>query len=146
MTDTDRITSYENILFTVVVTDPDGIDDLIGGTLTSPDGKAFGAFATAAQEGAYTASVSWSQFQRMQPIEFISSLTRKVIATFYDVSGNSVQVEYDVSFHCDGLGACDGECTNLSQDDSHCGECNRTCEYDEIRGTYAYCNNGLCTH
>lgn len=40
--------------FSVVLTDPDGIDDLIGGTLKDPDsGSSYGAFVTEAGEGAY---------------------------------------------------------------------------------------------
>jgi hypothetical protein len=45
----------ESITFTAVLTDPDGIDDLIGGSLTNADGSIqYGAFVTSGQEGSYS--------------------------------------------------------------------------------------------
>jgi hypothetical protein len=53
------MTSSDRLAVSAVVTDPDGIDDLIGGTLTTTDGAStFGAFATDASEGAYSISLT----------------------------------------------------------------------------------------
>ena len=45
----------QTVVFTAVVTDPDGIEDLIGGTLEDPTtGGTYGAIATSASEGSYS--------------------------------------------------------------------------------------------
>jgi hypothetical protein len=58
-TNTDTLTQSdrESLTFSVVVTDPDGIDDIIGGTLEDPDGGTYGAFISSAEEGSYTISL-----------------------------------------------------------------------------------------
>ena len=48
-TNTKTIDERAMLVITAVVTDPDGVDDLIGGALTAPEGEAtYGAFATSA--------------------------------------------------------------------------------------------------
>lgn len=65
--DTDRL------VVSAVVTDPDGIDDLIGGELTTADGTAtYGAFATDAGEGAYSIVLSWGDLNTAETIETLA--------------------------------------------------------------------------
>lgn len=122
-TNVDSITEGESITFTAVVTDPDGIDDLIGGTLSAPSGDAFGPFATAAQEGAYSATVSWSQLDQVETIEFENEATTTFVATFFDTSGHSTTATKSITLHCDGIAACDGVCTDLRESRDNCGAC-----------------------
>lgn len=111
-TNVSAISEGESIMFTAVLTDPDGIDDLIGGSLTSDDGMVqYGAFATSGQEGSYTLSVSWDQFQQVEDIVFLTMGNRVLRAEFFDVDGNSVQRTVTVSFRCsNGAYACAGRC------------------------------------
>src|SRR5688572_30415979 len=69
--DVPELSAGQSVTFTVVLTDPDGIDDLIGGSLKSEDGKStYGAFVTSGQEGSYSLTVGWAQMNRVEPIDF----------------------------------------------------------------------------
>jgi hypothetical protein len=122
--DVSSITENESIVVSAVLTDADGIDDLIGGTLKSPDGSiTYGAFSSAAQEGAYQITVSWDQFDKIESLEFIGQTSREVMAEFYDVGGHSVAQTLTITFQCKTgakAGQCYGfsdECTDDSCDD-----------------------------
>ena len=61
-TNVNSIGPGEILTVSVIVTDPDGIDDVIGGQLLTTDGSAvFGTFGTQAQEGAYSVSVTYEE-------------------------------------------------------------------------------------
>ena len=48
--------------------DPDGIDDLIGGTLNdAATGRAYGSVATAASEGSYSLTLTWADLNSVVP-------------------------------------------------------------------------------
>jgi hypothetical protein len=140
------VTSLEprkSITFTAVVTDPDGIDNVIGGTLGAPGGSpSYGAFMTAAAEGSYSLMLSWEQVQQATPLPDDSTegmLTFE--AKFFDAEGNSAIQTVDVQFFCDVDGGanvcCGGESTDITSDDNHCGACNNAC------GDY-FCNESEC--
>jgi hypothetical protein len=134
-----EITDDENVVFTAVVTDPDGIDDVIGGTLIDPaTGRSYGSFATAASEGAYSLTLTWADIQRVRPINFTTvDETRVFRASFFDVSGESATAEVELTLTCEGLGACDGVCTNITTS-SNCGTCGTRCL------TGGVCTAGVC--
>ncbi|MCK6530673.1 hypothetical protein L6R50_24975 [Myxococcota bacterium] len=134
-TDATSIVEGQSVVFTAVVTDPDGIDDLIGGTLLAPSGGTYGAFVTAAQEGAYSLAVAWSQMDTVASIEFATEEDREFVARFYDQGGHTAEASVFVRLHCAGDAACAGECTDLDEDDRNCGACGRVC---------AGCSAGRC--
>lgn len=110
-TNVTSITEGESVTFTAVLTDPDGIDDLIGGSLTSIDGTVhYGAFATSGQEGSYTLSLSWAQMQQVADIMFRTMGSRVFRAEFFDVAGHSVERTVTVGLTCGGSHACKGRC------------------------------------
>jgi hypothetical protein len=116
------------LVITAVVTDPDGIDDLIGGTLLDPDtGAAYGAFATAAAEGAYSITLDWGTIDLVRGIDApTGGAPRAFRARFFDVAGHTADGNVDITVACmnPNLSACSGDCVNLMTSYDHCGACN----------------------
>lgn len=113
-TNVTSLTEDESVIFTAVLTDPDGIDDLIGGSLTSPDGQVqYGAFATSGQEGSYTITLSWEAMHQAQDITFATGEPRQFRAEFFDVAGHAVTRMVTIGLTCDGQYACGGACRDM---------------------------------
>lgn len=119
--------SNQQLIVTAVVSDPDGIDDLIGGTLVDPDsGANYGAFQTSASEGAYALTLSWSDLDTVRSIEGpATGVSRALVARFFDAAGNTTEGQLQVNLRCalDDEAPCDGECVNLESSSQHCGAC-----------------------
>jgi hypothetical protein len=163
----ERITEDQSVKFTAVVTDPDGIDDLIGGTLSDADsGSAYGSFSTAAQEGSYSLTLTWDDLSDVELISFSDSERRTFEAEFYDVAGNTVTETLSIELHCHGYSACgsacgwtacQGYCVPEPLDSrDNCGSCGNECApgaYCDTSGDTPTCAcpgreeicNGECT-
>lgn len=118
------------VVVTAVATDPDGIADLIGGVITTPDGTAYGALASAADEGAYEIELSWDDFNQAQSIDLppYESSSRDLHVEFFDQAGASGEgvVSVILEASVDGFAVCDG--TSVSwQSDTNCGACGFSC-------------------
>jgi hypothetical protein len=111
-TNVATIEEGESVVFTAIVTHPEGIDNLIGGVLQSGGGASYGAFASSADEGAYQMSVSWWDTNQVNPIDLDkgSDGSRPFNAVFYDVDGDSATATVDVGISCGGQVSCDGVC------------------------------------
>ncbi len=137
----------QTLTVTAIVTDPDGIDDLIGGTLGEPaSARSYGAFATSATEGAYQISLPWQGINTVAPIDAPpGGAERTFRATFYDVAGHAVQGDVVATLRCraDPDSACAGRCFDLATDEAHCGACDRACPDASFRDTW--CGAGVCT-
>lgn len=123
----------ESIKFNAIVTDADGIGDIIGGTLESPEGKSYGAFITSGEEGSYTLTLSWNEVSDVVPIEFEGDndqdREREFVGIFFDEAGHKTSKTVAVTFDCVSWpNACGGECMFLTSF-SHCGACNNECQY-----------------
>jgi hypothetical protein len=129
------------LVITSVVTDPDGVDDLIGGALVDPDTNAtYGAFATSAAEGAYEIRLGWGQLNDVRPIDApVTGVSRVFVAQFYDVAGHVAEQELTVKLRCslDDMGVCDGDCIDLATDPENCGAC------DSVVPAGSVCTNGM---
>jgi hypothetical protein len=127
-TNTKTIDERAMLVITAVVTDPDGVDDLIGGALTDVDGgSTYGAFATSAAEGAYEIRLAWGDIDRVQAIDApVEGAMRMFRARFYDVAGHTADDMVTVTLRCSDtdLAVCGGDCTDLKTDPDHCGKCN----------------------
>lgn len=153
-TDVSRLNANQVVIVSAIVTDPDGIDDLIGGTLKDEHGGTYGSFATAAAEGAYTMTVSWASLNQMAPIDFVDEGRRKLIAEFFDQAGHhtsgSIELTLDcvVGPACDGAcyyERCDGECLSILSDNLNCGSCGHEClEGGHCDGGECYCYGMVC--
>ena len=129
------MTEGESITITAVVSDPDGIDDVIGGTLRTPDGvSTYGAFQTTDQEGAYELQLTWDQVNRIEPINFDARSVLVVVAEFFDADGHRGAETLALELHCDDAGgsACSGECADVAYDRNHCGSCGTACPIESL--------------
>ncbi len=120
------LTPTTSVTISVVVTDPDGIADVVGGQLLDEAGRTYATFATSADEGAYEERLTWSQLHRVESIQFNpGGATRTFIARFFDAAGNSTDASIPVELGCDDPtdAACGGSCVNLLTDEDHCGAC-----------------------
>ncbi|MEZ4239747.1 MAG: hypothetical protein R3F59_27040 [Myxococcota bacterium] len=142
-TNVNRITEYDSFRISAIVTDPDGIDDLIGGELLNEDGASLATFATGAQEGAYEVSVSWEDIDRSSPIEIYGDEQVPLLARFYDVAGHTAQSIVDITLYCDEGAACDGHCLDVQFDPENCGTCGTVCPLMPTLGA-GLCGQGTC--
>lgn len=139
-TNVTSLTMYQTVTFSVVATDPDGVADLIGGTLKTETGSAtYGALITTAQEGAYSLTLSWEEINRVSPITFTTEERRKFRVELFDQAGHRAQTMVEVTLTCGGTGSCAGLCTNLSNDFDNCGGCGVQCPSGANR-----CSSGKC--
>jgi hypothetical protein len=114
-TNVTSLTAGQSVVFSAVLTDPDGIADLIGGALKSGDSAiTYGSFATADQEGAYSLSLTWDQLQTAEDITFKQSQARMFMAEFFDAEGHSVEKTIAITLTCTGGYACEGMCETSS--------------------------------
>jgi hypothetical protein len=139
-TNISTVRDSDTVIFTAVLTDPDGIDDIIGGSLVNPGNEAsYGSFQTSAAEGSYELSVSWGEINLVAPIDFASPASRPFTARFFDVAGHVSEKTVQLTLTCDGAPACDGSCGGLRCGDGTCtfetsgvdqngnGMCGNTC-------------------
>ena len=130
------------LILTAVVTDPDGIDDLIGGSVSDPvSGGSYGAFATAAAEGSYSITITWNQIQEVRALDTAMGGEDRVFeAVFYDQAGHQVTETIKIHMECNtnpSWALCGGACTDLMTSLSSCGKC-----YAAVTYTKGMCSNG----
>ncbi len=117
----------DQVIISAVVTDPDGIDDLIGGSLVDPGtGRSYGSFATSAAEGSYAMTLSWDAIETVAAITTpAGGATRGFRAEFYDVAGAKATQVLNLTLRCESgdEALCSGVCADLSSDYYHCGSC-----------------------
>jgi hypothetical protein len=117
------------LIVTAVVTHPQGIAQIIGGTLTDPSGASYGAFMVSTTSGSYSITLTWSAIELVQDITTgPAGEPRMFVATFYDQAGHSTAKSFTIQLTCGAAmyGACNGTCTSL-QGLNNCGSCGRTC-------------------
>lgn len=146
-TNTMQLDERDHLAVTAVVTDPDGVDDLIGGMLVDPaSGAAYGAFATSAAEGAYELELAWSDIEAVHAIDTpIAGAPRDFTARFFDQAGDAAEQTLTVTLHCSqsGYALCDGACTDLATDPDNCGACHASLpEGTQCEGGRAACAAG----
>ena len=129
-TNVSKITAGESVIFTAVLTDPDGVDDIVGGTLSDVSGMiGYGPFVAAGQEGTYSVSLSWDAVNQAQAIQFEGMDLKQIFrAEFYDQAANKVHQDVELTLTCVEGSACGGVCTDIMVDADHCGACGKVCE------------------
>lgn len=107
--DDTAYTVAEMITISAIVTDPDGIDDVVGGSLLIIGDDAvertLGTFATSAQEGAYALTVSASTLLEAtrrtdEAMDHRPTADIVVRATFYDQAGHQARRELTIAVAC----------------------------------------------
>lgn len=145
-TNVDTLYEGESLTFTAVLTDPDGVDDVIGGSLKDANGASYGAFVTSGQEGSYEVTVDWWAINQVGEIDFAygAAMSRGFIAEFYDADGHVSSKETTIKLTCDGgLQGCGGICFDTMNDDANCGACDNHCAGD-LCVWDAFCQQGQC--
>lgn len=131
-----KITEGETVSFTAVLTDPDGLSDILGGSLLSEDEVIdYGPFIPMGQGGTYVISLSWSQIHQAAAIEFENTEpSRLFVARFFDQGGHQATEGTSIAFTCAAGSACGGICADLSADGTNCGSCGRLCDSMKCQG------------
>jgi hypothetical protein len=132
-TNTTLMTSSDQLVVTAVVTDPEGISQVIGGTLSDGvTGKTYGAFEVSTTSGAWSITLTWGAMQTVDDITGrVGGVSRILVATFFDQAGNTTSSGLTVVLSCgandttDSL--CSGMCFDLQKDGANCGVCGRSC-------------------
>ena len=129
------MSAERSLILTAIVTDPDGIDDLIGGDLHDPDSQGtYGAFSTSAAEGSYEIQLSWQEIQQVRSIDTpLGGADRDFRAIFYDQAGHSVSDTITIHLECAGdpsLAVCAADCADLNDSLDHCGQCHNPVPYE----------------
>lgn len=139
-TNVGKITEGESVTFTALLTDPDGLDDLVGGSLLSEsEAIDYGPLVAAGQPGSYSISLSWAQIHQSDPIAFENAEPPRVFrARFFDQKGNKAVKDAEILLTCVGGSACAGTCTDLGLDGTNCGTCGHAC-------ASMGCEQGGCT-
>jgi len=129
-TNVGTITEGESVVFTATVSDPDGLDDIAGGSLLTGDGAfSYGPFVAAGKEGTYSITVSWGDIDQVEVIDFESAdIERTFRAEFFDTVGGRALRDTKIILSCPGGGACDGACKDFQVDAENCGACGKVCE------------------
>lgn len=126
-TNTQTLRSDGTLVFTVILTHPDGAGQVIGGTLTDPGtGSSYGAFITQATQGAYTLQLDWNQINAVAAIDTPAGGAPRVFrATFFDQRGHEASRDLTIQLVCATatLAACDGMCVDLTTSKENCGAC-----------------------
>lgn len=126
-----------------VVTDPDGISDVIGGTVASPSGAVYGALLSSADEGAYEIELTWNDLNAVSEINIDPDdiEARELEVTVFDQSGASVSglVTVDLRSAAAGYAVCAGASVSLAWD-THCSECGFSC-LDDLGSSFT---GGAC--
>jgi hypothetical protein len=141
-TNVNTLTEGESIVFTATVIDPDGPDDLQGGSLkSSDDAITYGAFNDNGN-GTFSISLSWAEMHQAEAIAFDGSGLRTFKAVFFDNMGHSASEQTDITLTCEGGCAVDGTCPDTQNDSNHCGACGNICTVFHDDGG---CVDGACT-
>lgn len=134
----------DSVVFSAIVTDTDGIDDVIGGTLLDvATGASMGAFATAAQEGAYSLRLTWADLNAAAAINVgPGGEERTFRAEFFDQGGLRTGAETTLRLRCrqEGFSACAGACVDLQTDRDNCGRCGNRVVF--VAGRAVTCRDG----
>lgn len=141
------LTGTGSVLIVAIVTDPDGISDVIGGTIASPEGTVYGALASSAEEGAYELELSWADLNTFVEINIDPNQAeeREFEVTLFDQAGASVTDSVSVTLESffDDYAVCAGASVSLLSD-ANCGVCGFSCLDDlgSQLGPGGECSNG----
>jgi hypothetical protein len=112
---TQTLHSDETLVFTAILTDSAGVDQVIGGHLVDPTSKAsYGAFSTSPTKGAYSLTLTWEAINTVASIDAgAMGVTRTFRAEFFDQDSQSTSQDLVVTLRCakDGDVAGSGSCS-----------------------------------
>lgn len=135
VTDSDWLLVDEQVQFIASVSDPDGVEDVQGGTVRLLDGPELGEFLPLGATG-WQFNLTWEQLNAVAPIV---NGPLSFEASFVDLAGNVDSAEVTIVSCEASFTACLGEeCVDLMTDVDHCGDCHLPCD------SYFLCIDGEC--
>jgi hypothetical protein len=128
-----------------VMTDPDGVMDIVGGTLLSADeSHNFGAFGEPGVAGTYTFTISYLDMRMAKIVpNFFQMQAITLLVRFFDQAGHVTTRTIDVEVAC-GDWVCAGACTTTAYDDFNCGGCGRVCVGANSSSSTRICSSSKC--
>jgi hypothetical protein len=144
--DVEVLHEGETATFTAVLTDPQGVTDITGGTLKDESGAIYGAFVPTRAPGTFTLLVNWDGINLQAPIDFAynSSLTRTFVAEFADMADHTITSQTLLELACtNGWASCGGSCLDTTSDILNCGSCGNDCASDAC-APGGSCINSMC--
>jgi len=145
-TNITTMTQSDILTFSLILNHPNGVHDILGGTLMDPDGGTYGTFVATTTTGAYTLSLTWPIIDIARRIEFPAGGANRVFrATFFDTAGNTAVKDFTIKLVCSNAShsACNGKCTSVQTDIDNCGQCGKKCSPPTDWWT-ATCSNSKC--
>lgn len=140
---TSVMNENSTLIITAIVTDPQGIGDLIGGSLKNvSETLSYGAFSTSGEEGSYQITLYWDDLDTVEAVWAERAGRERVFkALFYDQAGHMASDNISVTLQCTaGRAACDGDCLDhqdicdggntcidVGSDPTNCGACDFSC-------------------
>src|SRR5215831_17411302 len=95
------MTPNDNLSVTAVVTHPQGIAQVVGGTQSDPGGGTYGAFQVSTVSGSYSLTLTWGAINLVRTIgPDKGGTTRMFRAQFYDQAGHSTSQDVSVILRC----------------------------------------------
>lgn len=130
----DNLTEGQSTEITLVVSDPQGVEDIAGVTIVDADTAQtvlqLNGPPTAA--GEYTASLTWDDFAALGPFDFLGEQDRSLEATVTDLAGDtSGVITARITLTCDGEGGTGAgdKCFNITDVSAGVAQaCNNICE------------------
>ncbi len=124
-TNSSSITPSDTLRFSVIVSDPDGVQDLLGGEVATPSGDVYKTFAPSG-EGTYTLDLSWQELDQVATIDGpVGGVQRAMVVRFFDQAGHNSTRTVNIHLGCDAAaeGPCSAGCFNFNTSTEHCGSC-----------------------
>jgi hypothetical protein len=117
------------LIVSAVVTHPQGIMQIVGGTLADPSGASYGTFQVSTGQGAWSITVPWGEIEQVADVTTgPQGTTRMFVAQFFDQAGHTTSRSLSINIVCaGGKSICAGACADLATDESHCGTCEKNC-------------------
>jgi hypothetical protein len=130
-------------VITAFVTDPQGIQDVVGGTLAQVGGRDIAVFAaTAPGSATYTCPLSWNSANTAEPLNFaVDGGSRPYRVKFFDQAGNVTAEDVTIGFQCPAPGGPirNGVCDQLCTQPTDCAT------WAQQKGVVSYaCRDQLC--
>jgi photosystem II stability/assembly factor-like uncharacterized protein len=105
------LTTGETVRFVVLLTHTSGADKIVGGQISSPDGKTkYTSFTNDGRPGSFSADLTWTQINQAVPAGFATEEKRQFLIEFFDVNGDKGSQTLELRLHCSGDPACKGMC------------------------------------
>jgi hypothetical protein len=118
--DVDRVTPQGSVTFSALVTDPNGIEDIVGGEIRDVQtGRTIASLSTAADEGSYQAVLTWTTIRKVwdQNLEPEESASRQFAIEIQDRAGHTASRNVSATLYCNASKPCDGRYGNCEDKD-----------------------------